>query len=186
MRHGHSQANASGVIISTPDRGLDAFGLSPQGREQLDRVVAEWSWPAPTHILHSDFLRTAETAARVAEHFALPLSGEPGLRERDFGELEGQPDSRYPDIWALDAADPTHRRFGVESVAAVARRMLGVIDGLERETRHATVLLVSHGDPLQILLTALAQRPLSQHRDRPPLAPASITLLAPSQGAPTR
>lgn len=185
MRHGHSQANAGGVIISTPERGLDAFGLSAQGREQLDRLVAEWAWPAPTHILHSDFLRTAETAARVARRFDLPLVAEPGLRERHFGELEGQPDSRYPEVWALDAEDPGHRRFGVESVAAVARRMQGVIDRLEREAHDATMLLVSHGDPLQILLTALAQRPLGQHRDQTPLAPASVTLLAPGQAPPT-
>ncbi|MEC9305468.1 MAG: histidine phosphatase family protein, partial [Pseudomonadota bacterium] len=29
MRHGHSQANAQGTIISSPERGLLAYGLSP-------------------------------------------------------------------------------------------------------------------------------------------------------------
>ncbi|MDW7749066.1 histidine phosphatase family protein, partial [Halomonas sp.] len=47
------------------------------------------------------------------------------------------------------------------------------------EQRHAgeTILLVSHGDPLQILLTALEGRELSRHRERPALTPASITVL---------
>ncbi|EWG98119.1 histidine phosphatase family protein [Halomonas sp. BC04] len=178
MRHGHSQANARGLIISTPERGLTAFGLSPQGVSQLDALLADWHWPTPTQILHSDFLRTTETAARVASHFALPLQREPRLRERHFGDLEGLADDRYPHIWALDARSAEHVEHGVESVASVAGRMQAVIEALEHTLSGETVLLVSHGDPLQILLTALEGQPLSRHRDREPLAPASLTVLS--------
>ena len=66
MRHGHSQANAQGTIISSPERGLLAYGLSPQGEQQLADTVARWHWPVPTQVVHSDFLRTTHTAARVA------------------------------------------------------------------------------------------------------------------------
>ncbi|RCV90515.1 histidine phosphatase family protein [Billgrantia montanilacus] len=177
MRHGHSQANAQGLIVSTPECGLTAFGLSPQGVSQLDALLLDWCWPVPTRILHSDFLRTTETAARVAAHFELPLQREPRLRERHFGDLEGQADDRYPRVWALDARSAEHVEHGVESVASVARRMQAVIETLEHSLDGETVLLVSHGDPLQILLTALEGRPLSRHRDREPLAPASLTVL---------
>lgn len=177
MRHGHSQANASGLIISTPARGLTNFGLSPRGHAQLDALVNDWRWPFPTRIVHSDFLRTTETAARVAERFALALHAEPRLRERRFGELEGQADSRYNDVWTLDAEDPVHRHYGVEPVAAVAMRMREAIADLEASCSDETILLVSHGDPLQILLTALEGQALSRHRERQPLAPASITPL---------
>lgn len=177
MRHGHSQANARGMIVSSPQRGLDAFGLSPVGEAQLEALVAEWRWPAPSRLLYSDFLRTTETAARVAARFGLSLRAEPRLRERHFGELEGQSDDRYAAVWALDARDPAHGEHGVEPVTAVAERMRSVIEALEAEHRGETILLVSHGDPLQILLTALEERPLSRHRDRPPLAPASVTPL---------
>ncbi len=177
MRHGHSQANAERLIISTPGRGLSAFGLSPQGEAQLEELLASWRWPAPTRILHSDFLRTTETARRVATHFGLELQPEPRLRERDFGDFEGLADSRYGDIWAHDACNPEHREYGVESVASVAARMQGVIASLEQALRDETVLLVSHGDPLQIMLTALEGRLLTEHRAREPLLPASITVL---------
>jgi broad specificity phosphatase PhoE len=177
MRHGHSQANAQRLIISTPRRGLSAYGLSPQGEAQLEALLVDWRWPAPTRILHSDFLRTTETARRVAAHFGLELQPEPRLRERDFGDFEGLPDSRYGDVWAHDARDPEHHEYGVESVASVAARMQGVIASLEQALRDETVLLVSHGDPLQIMLTALEGRLLTEHRDRAPLLPASITVL---------
>ncbi|AMD02586.1 MULTISPECIES: histidine phosphatase family protein [Halomonas] len=178
MRHGHSQANAQGLIISTPERGLEAFGLSSQGIAQLDALLLDWRWPTPTRILHSDFLRTTETAARVATHFALPLQREPRLRERNFGDFEGQADDQYPCVWALDTRSAEHVEHGVESVVSVAERMQAVIEELEHSTAGETVLLVSHGDPLQILLTALKGRPLSQHRDQEPLAPASLTVLS--------
>ncbi|MBD3895369.1 histidine phosphatase family protein [Halomonas sp. ML-15] len=177
MRHGHSQANQQGLIISHPDNGLNGFGLSPLGQSQLEQKVAEWDWPAPTLIVHSDFLRTSETAAWVAGHFGLDMRPEVRLRERHFGSLERQADSHYPAVWALDAQDPTHNDYGVESVASVAERLQAVIMELEESHRDATILLVSHGDPLQILLTALAGQPLGAHRDRPALTPASITPL---------
>ncbi len=177
MRHGHSQANQQGVIISSPEHGLAGFGLSSRGRAQLDGLLADWRWATPERVLHSDFRRTTETAARIARHFGLCLEAEPRLRERHFGAFEGEGDERYAEVWARDARDPAHRHAGVEAVAEVAARMTGLIADLEQRHAGKTLLLVSHGDPLQILLTALEGRALSRHRERAPLAPASITVL---------
>ncbi|AQU84265.1 MAG: histidine phosphatase family protein [Halomonas sp.] len=178
MRHGHSQANEQGLIISSPERGLSAFGLSALGEQQLLDVVKDWQWATPTRLVHSDFLRTTQTAARVASAFSLTLEKDERLRERYFGELDGQADRYYPDIWALDAQDATHQQHRVESVSSVATRMCAVVEELEQQCEGETVLVVSHGDPLQILLTALANKPLSLHREQPALLPASITALS--------
>ncbi|WGI25280.1 histidine phosphatase family protein [Halomonas alkaliantarctica] len=175
MRHGHSQANQQGVIVSSPERGIENFGLSEYGEQQLSQLVADWQWPVPTRVVHSDFLRTTQTAARVAARFGLVPSVDKRLRERNFGELEGQGDDHYPSVWALDAEDAEHRHHQVEALSAVAQRMQAVIADWEQQVSGDTILLVSHGDPLQILLTALAKKPLTQHREQPPLLPASIT-----------
>lgn len=177
MRHGHSQANAQGKIISTPEQGLANYGLSEQGEKQLQEALARWSWPVPTQIVHSDFLRTTHTAARVAAAFGVEMQQEVGLRERHFGELEGKADHHYPDVWAFDAKSAEHTQWQVEPVSRVAARMCAVLEALEQRFTNETVLVVSHGDPLQILLTALAGKPLTQHRDQPALLPASITLV---------
>lgn len=177
MRHGHSQANAQGKIISSPERGLTNYGLSEQGEQQLVDVLAQWRWPEPTRVVHSDFLRTTQTAARVAAAFALNMQKEERVRERHFGELDGQADSHYPEVWAFDAQSAEHTQWQVEPVSRVAARMCAVLDALEQRFEGETVLVVSHGDPLQILLTALAGKPLTQHREQPALLPASITLV---------
>lgn len=175
MRHGHSQANQDALIISSPERGVEAFGLSTIGEHQLLSAVNGWVWPVPTQVVHSDFLRTTQTAARVAKAFQLTMTPDKRLRERFFGELEGGSDERYPDVWALDAQKADHTAHQVEAVSAVAARMRKVIDEWEQQREGETILVVSHGDPLQILLTALQDRPLTQHREQPALLPASIT-----------
>lgn len=177
MRHGHSQANAQGKIISSPERGLTNYGLSEQGEQQLVELLAQWRWPEPTRAAHSDFLRTTQTAARVATAFALDMQKEERLRERHFGELDGQADSHYPQVWAFDAKSAEHTQWHVEPVSRVAARMCAALEALEQRFEGETVLVVSHGDPLQILLTALAGKPLTQHREQPALLPASITLV---------
>lgn len=178
MRHGHSQANAAGLIVSDPVRGVAGYGLSARGEAQLAACIDTWQGPAPDAIYHSDFLRTTQTAQRLADHFGLVPVPEERLRERYFGIFDGESDGHYAEVWARDARDPEHRHAGVESVAQVAERLTRVIDELERRHTDQTLLLVSHGDPLQILLTALEGRPLGEHRDRPSLAPASLTWLA--------
>ncbi len=175
MRHGHSQANQQALIVSSPERGIDAFGLSETGEQQLASIVDTWAWPVPTRVVHSDFLRTTQTAARVANAFELAMTPDKRLRERFFGELEGGSDARYPDVWALDAESAEHGTHKVEAVGAVAARMMVVLEEWERKVEGETILIVSHGDPLQILLTALKGRPLTQHREQPALLPASIT-----------
>ncbi len=77
---------------------------------------------------------------------------------------------------ALDAEDAEHQHHGVEALSRVASRMQAVIGDWEQQVSGEVILLVSHGDPLQILLTALAGKPLTSHREQTPLAPASITL----------
>lgn len=174
MRHGHSQANAMGLVVSSPEHGLSDYGLSARGEEQLNRRLAEWHLAAPQQILHSDFLRTTETAQRVAEHFGVALHPDTRLRERFFGDYDLHPDSVYCDVWELDARDPSRALKRVESVYQVAERLCALIIDLEQRHDGTTLLLVSHGDPLQILLTAAAGRPLSEHRKIPPLAPADV------------
>ena len=177
MRHGHSQANQQGLIISSTERGLAGYGLSSLGHQQLEGLLTDWRWAAPARILHSDFRRTTETAERIAQHFGLRLEPETRLRERHFGAFEGEGDDRYAEVWARDALDPAHRHAGVEAVVDVAARTTALIAELEQRFVGETLLLVSHGDPLQILLTALEGRELSRHRERVALAPASITVL---------
>ena len=164
MRHGHSLANERRLIISDPRHGLDAYGLSTEGETQLARLVDAWCWPVPTRVHHSDFLRTTQTATRVAEHFGLTPCPEPRLRERHFGAFEARSADLYLRIWALDERDPSHRTHGVEPVVAVAERMQAVIASLEREVADGEDGFVGPAVRVSIFLS-----PLDVHVNRAPI-----------------
>ncbi|MDH5352893.1 MAG: histidine phosphatase family protein, partial [Gammaproteobacteria bacterium] len=123
--------------------------------------------PVTTRIFSSDFKRTRETAEIVYQHLACeqPVSFEECLRERYFGQLELGPDTRYPDIWLFDKQDPGHREQGVESVNSVLRRASTVVHQCEKKFKTEIVLLIAHGDILQILQTAFSGIPASCHRE---------------------
>jgi broad specificity phosphatase PhoE len=72
----------------------------------------------------------------------------------------------YEKIWQLDDNDQ-QSDDGVESPGAVLQRGLQVLKSLEKRYQNQVVLLVSHGDLLQILSTAFAGKPPEKHRSLP-------------------
>ena len=69
-------------------------------------------------------------------------------------------------VWERDAEDLNSDFRGVESVAAVARRLLPVVEELRAMTaRGESALVVAHGDTLSILTAILRGTPLADHRE---------------------
>lgn len=191
MRHGHSVANRQGIVVSHPDNGCAGFGLSEQGVAQVQASLQrDNQLDDSTIIVSSDFSRALETAAMVQRALAspAPIDIDTRLRERYFGALELGPDSAYSEVWQRDARNPGSDMHGVESADRVMARVTGLIIDLERRFSGASLLLVSHGDALQILQTAFARQPASAHRQLQHLQTAEIrplSLAAPLLGSGT-
>ena len=179
MRHGESEANVSGVIVSDPAIGCDRFGLTEQGLQQISDSAKGFRGDAITQIVCSDFLRTLQTAQLVAEILHLPQpKQEIGLRERFFGNWEGMSAEHYEKIWQRDE---TGQQFddGVEQPQAVLKRGLSVLNRLEQEYKDQVILLISHGDMLQILSTSFADISPNKHRSLTHHQNAEIKYLVP-------
>ncbi|MBT8434060.1 MAG: histidine phosphatase family protein, partial [Gammaproteobacteria bacterium] len=167
MRHGHSIANQQGIIVSHPDNGRERFGLSEPGREQLKQSLQNSGLlDIKPIIVSSDFLRAKESAeiASTVLQADGTINLDKRLRERNFGELELTADRGYADVWREDAENPDHQLRGVESVNQVMTRVTSAVAEYENRFADATILLVSHGDALQILQTAFARMDGSSHR----------------------
>jgi broad specificity phosphatase PhoE len=188
MRHGQSQANAAGIIVSSIDRDRRGqFGLTPLGREQVLAAVRGCGLPAGTVICSSDFARAAQTAEIIRTRLGTaPVVIAPALRERYFGDFDGCPVSNYPKVWAADEADPGGADNGVEPAAAVLDRMAGFVVELEGRYRGRDILLVSHGDPLQILQAGFTGADPAGHRRVPHLETAEIRRLCLAPGGDRR
>ena len=179
MRHGQSMANVAGKIVSDPVIGVSDYGLSNNGRQQVLRSSEDFMTrnrlSRQTRIISSDFLRARETAQLLAEILGSDeVQFVAELRERYFGEFDGQSDRNYQRVWELDKDNPDHQEFGVESVNAVGARVSRLITILEKQYRGEQIILVAHGDVLQIAQTFFKGLPAEQHRQVPHLEVAEI------------
>ena len=131
---------------------------------------------ADTLIVSSDFRRARESAeiAHGVLGCNAPVYFDERLRERFFGDFELTPDSGYTEVWYEDDRDPDHGMRNVESPNRVMARVTALIAEYESKYSSASILLVSHGDALQLLQTAFARQKASQHRRLQHLKTAEI------------
>jgi len=170
VRHGRSIPNEKGLIVSSLANGvLPEYGLSSEGILQakaaaelfLKEIIKENIPLEKVRIYISPFSRTRQTAEAFTGVLNLPFDSPQikvteALRERYFGpQLELQSHEHYTEIWSLDERDPFASPEGGESVADVASRLATIVPMTEAECEGYAILLVAHGDPLQIFQTIL-------------------------------
>ncbi|PWQ99899.1 histidine phosphatase family protein [Leucothrix pacifica] len=178
IRHGQSLANQQGLIVSTPENGVNGYGLSDHGKAQVKNSLSQCrSISDVSCIISSDFKRAYETAQIALDYLQGTVADivlEEALRERNFGDFELSKSGHYQAVWDADALDSTHTQYQVESAASVMSRVSQLILTLEERYTGQSILLVSHGDTLQILQIAFGKQPASTHRQLAPLETAEI------------
>src|SRR5437763_5462425 len=87
LRHGQTDANATGVLQGHLPTPLNALGLL-QAERLAGRVARRG--PKVTALVSSDLRRAAQTAEPVAAACGLAVAYDPAWRERGFGTFEGR------------------------------------------------------------------------------------------------
>jgi probable phosphoglycerate mutase len=185
MRHGESEANVLGVAVGDPQRGVEGFGLTNLGRRQALEAASTFKESYTqsvneTEIIASDFRRTRETAELLARSLgdSIPVQLREGLRERSFGELEGKDHRAMAALLESEGIEALISRYGCERAESVQYRVVKVIRYLEEEKQRKTLVLVSHADPIQVLMAAFAGLDLSEHERIAPLDYAEVAELS--------
>jgi probable phosphoglycerate mutase len=182
MRHGNSEANQEGLISSNPEVATLKHGLSSLGVEQVVNSVEgfmgrEGADRRTVKVFCSDFKRAAMTADMLAAGTGTVARRDIRIRERWFGELDNGPDDKYDDVWVRDEKDADQEWKEVESVNKVRERASDLVREIEAETRigeEGDIVLVAHGDVLQILMTAFDGVRGEDHRSLKHLETAEI------------
>ena len=174
MRHGQSKANLAGIIVSRVETDASGdYGLSEAGRDQVLAAARSGQLPAGTLVCSSDFARAVQTARIMAEYLgSSPVRETAALRERSFGTWEGTSVENYRKVWAADEAAASSN--GVEPPCAVLDRATAFLLELEGQHADRDILLVSHGDTLQILQAGFGRMDPARHRRLPHLETAEI------------
>ncbi len=154
IRHGETVGNAA-RIVQRPDSPL-----SPRGVAQAERLARRLAAEGIARIVSSDLARALSTAAHLQRATGAPLSLEPLLQERDFGDLRG---TAYADLgldmFAPDYAPPGGETWPVfharvdrawarvqELAAAAGGRLAVVTHGLVCRSLAARHLVLADGE----------------------------------------
>jgi 2,3-bisphosphoglycerate-dependent phosphoglycerate mutase len=169
LRHGQTDANATGVLQGHQPTPLNSLGLL-QAQRLAQRVARHAT--KVTALASSDLRRAVQTAEPVAAACGLTPAYDPAWRERGFGEFEGRHVGER-DTWraAHGDTDPP----GAESLPDFRARVRRAFEALpQRLPGHKTIAVITHGGPIGILLRLLSDGslPLAPGAQRPELIQA--------------
>jgi len=174
IRHGRTEANASGRLLGRLDVPLDELG-----RRQAVALAAAVG--PVDRIISSPLLRTRQTA----EAFGADVELDDRFLELDYGEYDGMPLADVPlEIWREWRSDPSFAPPGGESLVALRSRVDAALDALREEARTADIVVTTHVSPIKASV-AWALGVGDEVAWRMFVSPASISRIAVTERGPS-
>ncbi len=144
LRHGRTEANASGLLLGRLDPELDELG-----RRQAEAAVTAICAARPVdRVISSPLRRTRQTA----ETFGVAVEFDERFIELDYGEFDGKPAADVPaETWAQWRADLDFRPPGGETLRELGVRVRAALDEVAADASGVTVV-VTHVSPIKAAL----------------------------------
>jgi broad specificity phosphatase PhoE len=150
VRHGVTIENAANIAQGQTDGTLSEQGIKEN--EHLAVQLKDYSFSC---IYSSPLGRAWHTAMAIHQyHPGIPLIRENRLMERNLGILQERP---YPVPYA--EADVYE---GMETAASMAARLTDFLKEIKQKNKDETVVLVSHGYLIKVLLSILHGWPVEE------------------------
>lgn len=149
VRHGLTDWNEQGRLL-----GRNPIGLNERGQAQAERAARALGSLSIEAVYSSPQRRTQQTAEVIARELDLVVETEAGLDEVWLGHWQGKLVSELrgdPDLEST-IDDPTYVCDVIEPAVEVQKRVVGFVERLRSETEVGNFVLVSHGDPLRLLV----------------------------------
>jgi len=157
VRHGETDWNLARRYQSYSNVPLNQNGI--QQAQSLARRLAN---EKITALCSSDLSRVTETAKWIADEYepALAVQCDPRWRELSFGKWEGLNHTEIQAQWQTEVstwfADPVNiSPPDGETMLQMSKRVQSALNELKNNYKDETVLIVSHGGTIQILLCML-------------------------------
>jgi len=159
VRHGETAANVEGLWQGR--QGDDP--LNERGRAQSSAAAEALVDSAASAIYASGLRRAMETAEAIGVRLGLQVMTHAGLREYDFGDLEGATTSEVLAQWRtlLERwrTDPSARPPGGESAMEFTLRVGAALHEIVERHESERVIVVAHGGSISVGLAALVGEP---------------------------
>ena len=139
VRHGRTEANASGLLQGRIDLPIDEVG-----RAQAAAVTSVV--PNVDRVVCSPSLRARQTA----EVFGVQPELDDRWLEMDYGDFDGVAMADVPrDMWAEWITNADFRPPGGESLQEMGDRVFAACDDLLEAARTEDIVVVSHATPIK-------------------------------------
>ena len=139
LRHGRTEANASGLLLGRADPVLDA-----EGRRQAEAAAA--SLGPVDLVVSSPLARTRETA----DFFDAPVEVDDRWIELDYGQWDERPVADVTrEEWIAWRSDVEFAPPDGESLGALGRRVREAMGDLAVRAAHDTVVVTTHVSPIK-------------------------------------
>ena len=165
VRHGEVH-NPTGIIYGR----LPNFGLSANGRAQLEQAANILAPTGPFHALYaSPMQRAQESASILADRLDLEIRTEERIIETSIGPYQGKRFEDLPRPYITE--QPVHE--GIECAASIRARFLEWADEMRARHPGERIIAVSHRDPIAVMLLHWMDKGLE---DLPafPLSPGDV------------
>ena len=184
VRHGETDWN-----IEQKMQGHTDIPLNTKGKQQAREIATHLKDIDFDIIYASPLSRAYETALIINTRHNASIIKVNALKERQFGELEGKTyeevNAYHPALLFTESWNyPDYRPPGGESVNDIKKRVVNFTNNILKKHRGKSVLIVSHGVALRILIGSFLGTPPEQSVGLR-LKNASLTIIEISRGEPT-
>ena len=153
LRHGQAENNTKKILAGrSPGVNLTATGV--QQAEEAGKMLESLNI---SKIYSSPIDRALQTAEIVGKHCDLDITSDQRLIELDMGKFTKMP---YDEIFAkhgnvflkfYEGSDEVSEN-GVETFAAVQKRIFDMVDFVVNNHKNENVVLVTHMDPIKAMI----------------------------------
>ncbi|MFA6184742.1 MAG: histidine phosphatase family protein [Candidatus Shapirobacteria bacterium] len=152
LRHGETEDNINNILA-----GQDCGKLTAKGIEQSKEVGKELKEKYKIDMIFcSPLTRCRETLEHVLDEdpIDVPIYMSKLIEERDYGEYTGvEIDSINKE--SLNEDNAVNKEMGVESLIHLVKRVTLFLEDLKLEDENSTVLVVSHEEPIKIMVAEI-------------------------------
>ena len=159
-RHGETDWNIAGIL-----QGWIDVEINERGRRQAYELVGVYSGVGFSQVYSSPLVRALETAEIIARSLRLqPPHCHAGLKERNFGEVQGIPKAELAELNPVLLQQIMKRNPAIsfeegESMDAFAERVLSAIIDIGARHRGERVLVITHGWVMDVITRHIAGLP---------------------------
>ncbi|MBI4127710.1 MAG: class I tRNA ligase family protein [Parcubacteria group bacterium] len=172
LRHGEADNNVHNILSG--DLAHDTHHLTRLGEAHITEVAMSLKGRVDA-VVTSPFMRTRETAEIIARVTHAELTVDERLHEVNFNVWNHHPIKEFEKRFPRRHEEEESPGDGVESLVAIRSRMRAAFDDIVKQYPEGRVLIVSHADPLLMLMDSLSGGKETHHLQTGELTIVSTT-----------